>query len=300
MPKIKGLLSLLIISVFYLNGCAKMVDPYYSDSMSCDIESSEDGHCVSLPESYDMAMADMEGRRKRTAVHPKETGGWGKYALAGTAGGAIGAGIGYALTPKDKDISYIPHTENGFTWYEKAVKTSKNPLVPVLIGTAVGGGAAALFTWLVTHYHKDNISNKQLDRFYKASQDYSRCIKEAADMEKELGPDGAAEKAKQCGGYLAFLPGLEALRSEDVSTAFKIRQKRQRDIKQALSAAAGQKRIIPLRTPPKSARVLITPWVDNSDVLHQGEAIFITLDNGHWIMPGRQEAASPESAGFGE
>jgi len=297
----RQVLVLILLGAFFLNGCARLVDPYYSDSMSCEIEGVDDGHCVSLDESYRMAMSDMYGM-PRGAVTSREEGKkeWKKYVAAGLLGGAAGAGLGYALTPKDVDVKYIPRTEGGYTWYEVVKKTSRNPLVPVLVGAVIGGGAAALFTWLVTNYRQDKISNKQLNRFYRAAQDYSRCIKEASEMEKEIGPDGVAEKVEKCGGYLAFLPGLEVLRSEDVSTAFKIRQKREREVRQVLSSIAGQKRIIPLRTPPKTSRVLITPWVDNSDVLHQGEVIFITLDNGRWIMPDRVDAAQSSSAQFGE
>ena len=106
-------------------------------------------------------------------------------------------------------------------------------------------------------------------------------------MEETKGFQTSLHAAKNCSVYLAGLPGLGIFNSEQISTMFKLKQDREREVKKNLAKISGREKILPLRTPPKIVKVLITPWVDDSDILHQGEVIYLTLDYGRWILPQR-------------
>jgi len=293
--KAKNFLALMLATIL-VTGCGTVgrgLDPYYQD-FSCP--KGEGFSCMSVEDAYELTERGQFSNHYQQMQtpgfsEPANSGvSWKGVALGTLGGAAVGAGIGALMGDSDKE-KMVKHTlPGGGSWYE-IVKKDGNKVTTALIGAAVGGGTGAVLSYLVSKMitAKRTVSQDEYARLQRLADKYHKCIGDAARLEKKKGSRTAAMAAEKCSALLASVPGINLFKSEQISTAFKLKMDRENEVKKELARLSGSKNVIPLRTPPKVASVLITPWVDEKDVLHQGEKIFVVLDSGRWIMPQRRE-----------
>jgi len=275
----------------FLSGCgsvAKQVDPYYGD-LPCQGGKNQKISCMSLEQAYEQATENpSEGMLAYEEPPPRKGRAWKGMALGALGGAAIGAGIG-ALSAEGDDKIVERNLPGGGKFYE-VVKKDADRVTAALVGAAVGVGAGAVLGYLVEKIIQNNgkIDSKTLEVLHERAQKYEKCVRDAARLEKEKGPEAAAKAAEKCGTILAGLPGVNLFDSKQISTYFRLKKEEQSRVKKALSAELLDKNITPLRTPPTIVRVFVTPWVDENDVFHQGETLFVVVNEGSWVIPGKK------------
>ena len=294
MKWLKVVVMILIVSML-CSSCAtlgNMVDPYYND-LDCSLgeDNMANPDCRSLEQSYQQLEYNSNNGGEDSAFvkHNKKSSILKPSILAGAT---VGAGVGYMFPRKSTSSHLVKHDlPNGGAWYETVKSEKKNTIIPMLIGLVIGGGAGALFEYIIDKISStgggSTIQKSRLKNIYNKAEQYSQCIYDSAELEQTQGVDIAAKQAEKCSALLAGIPGLNLFKSEEISSFFKIQQNNISDVKKALSKISDKERILPLRTPPKVARILITPYIDGDNILHQGEIVFTTVNEGKWVMPQR-------------
>ena len=282
----KKILIFLILLCLFLNfGCtAKLVDPYYKSHFSCPIDENGFSHCESLDKSYHKiinsannsnvyySQSNISYSRAKNQTYPEIKKGTSpvlKGTLIGTGTGLAGGGL-YAFLKKN----------------------SKNKVVPILVGALIGGGIGALTGKLIEFAlnKKRKITKQEYKNVYQAAKNYSDCVFQILKENKPV--NITAKEIEKCSVYIADLPGIGFYKSEDIENMFKLKLQREYLVKKELSRATENSSIIPFMTPPKIVKVLITPYVDKKNIFHQGENIFVVVDQGKWIIPQRSNLES--------
>ena len=281
---------LLFLSLIGCGSVQKSLDPYYGE-MPCQRKAGEIT-CSSVESVYERATRPNYGDEHFS--YPEEPFREGKKrhwkgAMLGMVGGAaVGAGIG-ALTVDDEEELKERTLPGGGKFYE-VVKKDGDKLTSALVGAAIGAGAGAVFGYIVERIMEAHgtVDSALLKSVHERAKKYEKCIRDAARLEKKKGPEEAAKAAKKCGSILAGIPGIGILDSENISTLVKLQQEERKRVKKEISSFLLKKDVTPLRTPPTIVRVLITPWVDEKDVFHQGEVVYPVVDQGTWVLPSPQ------------
>lgn len=289
-------LAILVLIAFFVSSCGtinRTLDPYYGD-MPCERKAGKEMPCRSVEEVYstvfdeELEVNDWDYQSEYEPARKKKKGiSWKKTALGAAIGAGIGAGIG-AMTVKEHDKLVERSLPGGGKFYE-VVKEDGDKLAAALIGAAIGLGAGGVLAFLIQKAFEAHgkIDSEMLASMQEKAKSYEKCIRDAANLEKEKGPRAAADAAEKCGAILAGLPGVTFISSKQISALVKLQHDNQKTIKKILSRDVlnRDQELYPLHTPPTIVRVTVTPWVDSEGVFHQGETLYVKVDEGRWVLP---------------